>query len=81
MRETRPLGEVVQHDLPPLRQQVARYLKEVNWEEWEKNEVVISETAAHKSLVQTAERMKKRGYETEEISKITGLSTEEIEAI
>ena len=59
MRETRPLGEVVQHDLPPLRQQVARYLKEVNWEEWEKNEVAIVESAVHKNLVQTAHRMKK----------------------
>lgn len=73
--------KVIQEDLPPLREQVARYLSETDWNEWEKNEVVISETAAHKSLVQTAERMKKRGYETEEISKITGLSTEEIEAI
>ena len=73
--------KVIQEDLPPLREQVARYLSETDWNEWEKNEMVISETAAHKSLVQTAERMKKRGYETEEISKITGLSTEEIEAI
>ena len=73
--------KVIQEDLPPLREQVARYLSETDWNEWEKNEVVISETATHKSLVQTAERMKKRGYETEEISKITGLSTEEIEAI
>lgn len=73
--------KVIKEDLPPLREQVARYLSETDWNEWEKNEVVISETAAHKSLVQTAERMKKRGYETEEISKITGLSTEEIEAI
>ena len=73
--------KVIQEDLPSLREQVARYLSETDWNEWEKNEVVISETATHKSLVQTAERMKKRGYETEEISKITGLSTEEIEAI
>jgi len=38
----------------------------------EHSEVVISESAAHKSLVQTAERMKLRGYDTEEICKITG---------
>ena len=73
--------EVVQHDLPPLRQQVARYLTEVDWKEWEKNEVVIKETAAHKSLVQTAQRMKQRDYDVDEICKITGLSREEIEGL
>jgi hypothetical protein len=50
---------VIEDDLGPLLEQVNRYLAEVNWEEWEKNEVVIKETAVHKSLVQTAQRMKK----------------------
>ena len=72
---------VIQHDLPSLRHRVARYLSEVDWEEWEKNEVVIKETATHKSLIQTAERMKRRGYDTEEICKITGLRREEIEVL
>ena len=44
-------------------------------------EVVISESVAHKSLVQTAERMKRLGYDTEEICKITGLGRDEIEAL
>ena len=73
--------EVVQHDLPPLREQVARYLAETDWDEWEKNVVVVNETAAHKSLVQTAGRMKLRGYDTDEICKITGLPREEIDAL
>ena len=73
--------EVVQHDLPPLREQVTRYMAEVNWNEWEKNEVVVKETAVHKSLVQTARRMKLRDYDTTEICKITGLSREEIEEL
>lgn len=47
----------------------------------EHSEVVISESAAHKSLVQTAERMKRRGYDIEEICKITGLGHDEIEAL
>ena len=47
----------------------------------EHSEVVICESAAHKSLVQTAERMKRRGYDTEEICKITGLERDEIEAL
>lgn len=28
--------EVIQHDLQPLREQMVRYLSDVNWEEWEK---------------------------------------------
>ena len=67
--------------MPPLREQVSHYLSETDWDEWEHNEVVISESAAHKSLVQTAERMKRRGYDIEEICKITGLGLDEIEAL
>ncbi len=73
--------KVIQEDLTPLREQVATYLSETDWDEWEKNDVVISETATHKNLVQIAERMKKRGYETEEISRITGMSREDIDSL
>ena len=72
---------VIQHDLQPLRQQVARYLEEVDWDEWEKNEVVIKDNATHKALMQTASRMKSKGYEVKEITSITGLSAEEIEGL
>lgn len=70
---------VIEDNLRPLREQVARYLAETNWEEWEKNEVMITESATHKTLIQTATRMKSRGYELDEICKITGLSRDEIE--
>ena len=70
---------VIEDNLRPLREQVARYLAETNWEEWEKNEVVITQSATYKTLTQTATRMKKRGYGIEEICKITGLSRDEIE--
>ncbi len=72
---------VIEDDLPTLREQVTRYLAETDWEEWEKNEAALIETAAHKSLVQTATRMKQRGYDTNEICKITGLSRDEIERL
>lgn len=77
--DTKEVYKVIQKDLRPLREQVARYLAETNWEEWEKNEVVITESATHKTLIQTATRMKSRGYELDEICKITGLSRDEIE--
>ena len=72
---------VIQDDLLPLRDQVTRYITETDWEEWEKSYEVVTETAAHKQLVQTASRMKKDGMDTKQISRYTGLTTEEIEEI
>lgn len=79
--EPREVWKVIQDDLHPLRDQVAHYIADTDWDEWEKNEVVIKETAVHKSLVQTAIRMKQRDYDINEFCKITGLSREEIEAL
>ena len=73
--------KVIQEDLQPLREQVLRYLTETNWDEWEKNEVVIVESAVHKNLIQTARRMKNDGMPTNQISRYTGLTAEEIEAL
>ena len=73
--------KVVNEDLQPLSKQITWYLNEVDWDEWEKNEVAIAESAVHKSLVQTAARMKRHGYDTDEICKITGLPREEIDSI
>ena len=72
---------VIKDDLPPLRKQVARYLAETDWDEWEKSEVVIKETTAHKTLVQTAQRMKLDGLPVKQISKYTGLAVEEIKGL
>ena len=72
---------VIRDDLRPLREQVNRYLSEVDWEEWERSVVVVKETAVHKNLVQMATRMKQRGYDTDEICKITGLPREEIDTL
>lgn len=41
----------------------------------------ISESAVHKSLIQTATRMEMLGYDSNEISKVNGLSLEEVEKI
>ncbi len=79
--KTQTVWEVVQNDIPPLRQQVIHYLKEVNWEEWEKNNVAIVESAVHKNIVQTARRMKKDGMDSRQISRYTGLSVEEIDIL
>lgn len=72
---------VIQDDLSPLREQVTRYIAETDWEEWEKNYQVISETAVHKNLIQTATRMKDDGMTVQQISRYTGLTAEEIEEL
>ena len=72
---------VIEDDLPPLLEQVKRYLSETDWDGWERNEQAKAESAVHKSLMQTAWRMKSKGYEVKEIMSITGLTAEEIEAL
>jgi uncharacterized protein with HEPN domain len=73
---------VIEDNLTPLREQIARYIAETNWDEWEKQILDLeSESSAHKTLIQTAIRMKSRGYDTNEICKITGLSRDEIDEL
>lgn len=73
--------KVIGEDLHPLRDQVARYLSETDWEAWEKNEAVIVETTTTKNLEQTARRMKTKGFAVSDITDITGLSADEIEKL
>ena len=79
--EPKEVWKVIHDDLHPLRKQVVGYLDYTDWDEWEKNEVVITETAAHKTLMQTARRMKKDGMTTQQITRYTGLTAEEIDAL
>lgn len=72
---------VITEDLRPLQEQTTRYITETDWDEWEKDGQVIAESTSHKTLVQTARRMKGDGMNTKQISRYTGLSAEEIEQI
>lgn len=45
------------------------------------NNQVVAESAVHKNLIQTAKRMKNDGLTTQQISRYTGLTVEEIEEI
>lgn len=60
---------------------MTRYIAETDWEEWQRNYQVVTETAVHKNLVQTASLMKKDGMTIKQISRYTGLPAEEIEEI
>ena len=72
---------VIQDDLRPLRNQIVGYLSDVDWDEWEKNEVAIIETTTHKNQVQTALRMKNDGLSVEQIARYTSLTIEEIDSL
>ncbi|MBE6339663.1 MAG: DUF86 domain-containing protein [Bacteroidales bacterium] len=73
--------KVIRDDIRPLREQIAKYLAEVNWSEWEKNEAVIAESATQKSLRQMAIRMKQLGYDIDEICRITSLKRDDVDAL
>lgn len=73
--------KVIAEDLPPLREQIAGYLADTDWEAWERNEAVIVETTTNKNLEQTARRMKAKGFSAADIADITGLTAEEIESL
>lgn len=77
--DSREIFKVIHEDLSPLREQIARYIAETDWDAWENNVVVVKESTTHKILMQTAERMKSNGYSLTEICKITGLNRDEIE--
>ena len=51
-----------------------RYLSETDWAEWEKNEQAKAESAVHKSLMQTAWRMKNKGYEVKDIASFLNIT-------
>lgn len=72
---------VIQDDLRPLREQIVGYLSDIDWDEWEKNEVAIIETTTHKNQMQTALRMKNDGLSIEQIARYTGLSMEDIDSL
>ena len=72
---------VIEDDLEPLRAQIADYLMDTDWKEWEKNERVVVESAMNKQIINTAMRMMMKGYDVKDISDVTGLSVEDIESL
>lgn len=72
---------IIEDDLGPLRSQIADYLMDTDWTEWERNEKVVAESAVNKNIINTAWRMLSKGYDVKEISEITGLSVEDIESL
>ena len=70
-------------DIQPLRKQVQYYLDNIDWEQWANGEDPYTEidNAAYRQAVESARRMKTKGYPVEDIAEITSLTTEEIERL
>ena len=68
------------NDIPVLRKQIEKYLAETNWEKWESTDDTDT-PQSNDVFVEIARRMKKDGIDASQISKYTGLTTEEVEAI
>ena len=66
------------NDIPVLRQQVAQYLAETDWQAWES---APDDSDPDEDLAKIARRMKAKGFIVEDIAEITGLTAEEIEGL
>lgn len=71
------------NDMIPLCQQVNKYLSETNWEEWASIKDDIDDTTdpTLQANIETARRMKVKGYPINDIADITGLTSDEINQI
>lgn len=80
---SKTLYDTAVNDMLPLRQQVERYLAETDWDEWQSVADDFEDAAddVRKTNIEHARKMKAKGYATEDISEITGLTTEEIEIL
>ena len=74
------LWQTASNDIKPLREQVDRYLSEIDWDEWESEatEFVEMENIQYSNAIQTARKMKSKGFAVDDIAEITGLSLMEI---
>lgn len=77
------LWQTATNDIRPLREQVEKYLSEIDWVEWESESVAFSEfeSAQYNNAIQIAKKMKAKGFSVEDIVEISGLSVAEINKI
>ena len=77
------LWQTATNDIKPLSDQVQRYLNEIDWEQWAQGEDSYTEidNAGYKQAIESALRMKAKGYAVADIVEITGLTAEEIERL
>jgi len=74
------LWQTATTDIKPMREQVERYLTEIDWEQWaqEKDPYTELGNTAYQQVAEAARKMKSKGYAVADIADITGLTAEEI---
>ena len=77
------LWQTATNDIQPLSEQVQHYLSDIDWEQWAQSENPCTEidNTAYKQAVESARRMKAKGYAVKDIAEITGLTAAEIERL
>jgi uncharacterized protein with HEPN domain len=77
------LWQTATSDIQPLCEQVQHYLDDIDWEQWvqEENPYTEIDNASYKQAVESARRMKAKGFTVADIAEITGLTAEEIEGL
>ena len=77
------LWQTATNDIQPLREQVQHYLANIDWELWQQVDDPYTEidNAAYKQAIESARRMKAKGFSYTDIVEITGLKSEEIESL
>ncbi|MBR1839650.1 MAG: hypothetical protein IJ782_03560 [Prevotella sp.] len=71
------------NDIPLLRQQAENYLSETDWDNWENSEDIFDEVedAVYRKTIDTAKKMKVKGFSLTDISEVTGLNVTDIEKL
>ena len=77
------LWHTATNDIRPLREQVQRYLAEIDWNSWAQSEEPYTEmdNAVYKKTIETARNLKRMGLTDQQIAEATGLTTKEIESL
>jgi len=71
------------NDIPLLRQQAENYLSETDWDNWENSEDIFDEVedAVYRKTIDTAKKMKVKGFSLTDISEVTGLNVTDVEKL
>ena len=77
------LWQTATNDIRPLIEQVKRYLEETDWEAWQLGEDPYTEidNGGYKQAIESARRMKAKGFDVKDIVEITGLMAVEIDGL
>ena len=77
------LYDTAVNDMIPLREKVEHYLAETDWDKWQSLADDFEDTTddTRRTIILQARKMKAKGYTTDDIIDITGLTAEEIKAL